>query len=184
MPSIDKGRWQLLPCAPIGSITMGCPMPWIVGVSKPNQEALAAENLARQGYDYYYPRIKQAKPGKKAVIEPLFKRYLFILIDLHWCCLRNTKGMSSLLMGEGVPRVVSPCVIAEIKGREGPDGLIQLIKPPKYRKGQRVKVDHGPLAGHLALYDGVSSHDRARVLLSMFGCMTKVELEEGLLAAV
>ena len=158
-------------------------MPWIVGVSKPNQEAVAAENLARQGYDYYYPRIRQAKPGKKAVIEPLFKRYLFILINLQWYPLRNTKGMSSLLMGEGVPRVVSPQVILEIRRREGRDGLIQLQQPPKFTKGQRVKVEHGPFAGHLALYDGMGSHERCNVLLSMLGALTKVELEEGLLAA-
>jgi transcriptional antiterminator RfaH len=162
---------------------MGRPMPWIVGVSKPNQEALAAENLARQGYDYYYPRIKQQKPGKKAIIEPLFKRYLFILINFQWYPLRNTKGMSSLLMGEGMPRVVSPQVILEIKHREGPDGLIMLEQPPKFTKGQRVKVEHGPFAGHFALYDGMSAHERCRVLLNMLGALAKVELEEALLAA-
>jgi len=158
-------------------------MPWIVGVSKPNQEAVAAANLARQGYQYYYPRIRQAKPGKKPIIEPLFKRYMFILIDLQWYVLKNTKGISSLLMGEGVPRVVSPQVILDIRRREGPDGLIMLEQPPKFRRGQRVKVEHGPLAGHLALYDGMAAHERCKVLLNMLGALAKVELEEALLAA-
>lgn len=159
-------------------------MPWIVGVTKPNAEAVAATNLERQGYGYYYPRIRQAKPGKEPRVEPLFRRYIFIHITDRWYSLRSTRGMHHLLMGEDGPKLVSPLVISALRAREASDGLIRLAqRPPKYRVGQKVKVEDGPFAGRYALYEGQAPRARSHVLLSLLGAEVKVTLDERVLTA-
>lgn len=158
-------------------------MPWIVGVTKPSQEAIAAVNLERQGYQYYYPRIKQAKAGKDPVIEPLFRRYLFIFIVDQWYSLRSTRGMSHVLLGEDGPRTVAAAIIASLRAREGKDGLFQLTAPPKYQAGDKIRIEDGPFAGRLALYEGQAAHERHRVLMDMLGGQVSVTLDECLLAA-
>jgi len=158
-------------------------MPWFCAMSKPCQEQLAAANLKRQCYDYYLPLIKQAKPGKGWVIEPLFRRYLFIFSTGQWYSLRSTKGISHLLTGEDGPQVVSPDIIKLLKAREGPDGMVCLTPPPKFLPGQTVKVEEGPFAGHFALFEGTTAHDRCNILLKWLGGSVKVSVDEGLLAA-
>lgn len=158
-------------------------MSWIVGVTKPCQEAIAATNLEWQGYQYYYPRIKQAKPGKTPHIEPLFRRYLFICITDQWYPVRSTRGMSHVLMNEGGPRYVADGIITELRAREGDDGYIQLVAPAKYRAGDKVRLQGGPFAGQLGLYEGMAPHDRCRVLLNMLGSAVSVTLDESILAA-
>ena len=152
-------------------------------MSKPSQEQLCAVNLKRQGYEYYLPFIKQLKPGKGWVIEPLFRRYLFIFTDGRWYSLRSTRGLSHVLTGEDGPKVVAPEIISALQSREGADGLVSLVIPPKFFTGQKVKVENGPFAGHFALYDGMSAHDRANVLLDWLGGKVKVSVDEGILAA-
>ena len=158
-------------------------MPWFYAMSKPSQEQVAAANLSRQGYDYYLPLIKQQKIGKGWVVEPLFRRYLFIFSPGQWYCLKNTKGVSHLLLGEGGPKVVQPEIITALRAREGPDGLVSLIQPPKFVPGQKVKVEDGPFAGHFALFEGMSAHERCHILLNWLGGQVKVMVDEGLLAA-
>lgn len=158
-------------------------MPWIVGVTKPSQEAIAATNLERQGYTYYCPRIKQAKPGKAPQITPLFRRYLFIFILDQWYPVRSTRGMSHVLLGEGGPKIVAEPIIANLRAREGQDGLVQLTPPPKYRAGDRVRIGNGPFTGHLALFKGMASRERCQVLLNMLGAQVSVTLNEQMLAA-
>jgi len=152
-------------------------------MSKPSQEQIAAANLTRQGYDYYLPRIKQAKPGRGVVIEPLFRRYLFIFTDGRWYSLQSTRGLSHVLMGEGGPQVVQDQIIASIRAREGPDGLICLAQPPKFSRGQKVRVDDGPFAGHFAKFQGMEPRERCQVLLNWLGGQVKVVLDERVLAA-
>jgi len=158
-------------------------MPWFCAMSKPNHEQLAAANLKRQCYEYYLPLIKQAKPGKGWVIEPLFRRYLFIFSDGRWYSIKNTKGISHFLTGEDGPKTVNPEIIAAIKAREGPDGMVCLVPPPKFLPGQTVKVEEGPFAGHFALFEGMTPPDRCHVLMSWLGGKVKATVGEALLAA-
>jgi hypothetical protein len=34
------------------------------------------------------------------------------------------------------------------------DGLIELPKPPRFQRGDNVRITDGPFREHLALYDG------------------------------
>ena len=52
---------------------------WYVGFTKPRQEAVARDNLMRQGFEVYLPKYKVFKRGQRSeVFEPMFPRYLML----------------------------------------------------------------------------------------------------------
>jgi|SRR5882672_9553956 len=159
-------------------------MPWLVGVTKPNQEAVAAENLARQSYAHYYPRIAERKAAKQC-IKPLFPRYIFI--DLKpaqdWYPIRNTRGMSYLLMREQGPQEIAGTEIQALFKRHDTKGLVCLPNPAKFQPGVPVKTEAGPLVGLSLIYEGMTAHERCRVLTELLGQKVRVELDEKSLVA-
>ena len=55
-------------------------MHWLLAYTKPRQEALAEENLRRQGFEVLCPQLRVQKLRRRKwtwVEEPLFPRYLF-----------------------------------------------------------------------------------------------------------
>lgn len=158
-------------------------MGWIVALTRPNHEAIAGVNLTRQGYVNYCPVYKKTQGNKPSVIRPLFPRYIFIFIDQIWSSILGTRGISRLLLGDNGPASLPEAVIMELKGREQ-NGLVCLTVPPKFEPGDRVKTSVGPMAGHLLIYEGQSSHDRVRVLAELLGRKVTIELpEKSLIAA-
>ena len=158
-------------------------MAWACAVSRPNHEAIAAVNLQRQGFDFYYPRFKsQKRPSDSPVIRPLFPRYIFVHIEDQWRSITGTRGISYVLLGEEGPLTVSDAIIKGLKGREV-GGLYQLVAPPRFKTGDTVKAIEGPLLGFPLIYEGMDSHERVRVLVEMFGQKSKVTIEEKLLVA-
>jgi transcription antitermination factor NusG len=160
---------------------------WVVVLTKPNCENIAVANLTQQGFSCYAPRYKQLRPDKTVIIKPLFPRYIFTLISDKWYCIRGTRGVSYLLMGDTGPCQVPISIIEKIKSREDSEGFImleqKLIGSPTFKKGDKVKVTEGPLLDKLLIYDGVTSNDRVRVLISMLGREVPAIIKEKSLVA-
>jgi transcriptional antiterminator RfaH len=58
---------------------------WHLIYTKPHQEKVALDNLTHQNYQCYLPLINKEKilRGKKILSkEPMFPRYLFVLLSL------------------------------------------------------------------------------------------------------
>jgi transcription antitermination factor NusG len=159
-------------------------VPWTVAVTKPNHEAIAAVNLQRQGFIYYYPRfLKQLKPGIAPTARPLFPRYVFVFTERLWRSLSGTRGISYILMGEGGPQILPDSVVNSLKARENDKGFYQLVAPPKFTPGCKVKAEAGPLSGLPLIYEGMTAQDRAKVLVEILGRFVPATLEEKLLVA-
>lgn len=159
-------------------------MSWAVVMAKPNCEGIAVTNLERQGYECYFPRFLEARPGKVAMIKPLFPRYLFVLVKDVWHSIRGTRGVSYLLHGnDGISRIPDQ-VIASIKAKEGPNGLILLSENKtleRFTNGDKVKAIDGPFTGIELIYQGMAAKDRVRVLGDILGSRVPILIEERLL---
>ena len=75
------------------------------------------------------------------------------------------------------PAAVPDGVIAALRSRET-GGLIELPQPPKFRAGDRLRVIHGPFAGHVGLYAGMKPRERVEILLAILGGSQRVTLPE------
>jgi transcriptional antiterminator RfaH len=149
---------------------------WTACRLQPNRTTLALHVLNLQGYEVYCPRLRELRVlrGRRVeVLLPLFPGYTFLRVVTGWWQARWAPGTCGLVMDGAIPAKVPDAVIAEIKSRER-KGAIEL--PSEVRPGDRVRVLRGPFRDHLAIYTGMSGHDRVAVLLRLLGGERRVLL--------
>jgi transcriptional antiterminator RfaH len=149
---------------------------WACAQLQPQRERLALHTLSLAGYTTYLPRLRQHRVSRGRRIETtpaLFPGYAFVLIELQWHTARWAPGVVRIVLDGAAPARVPDAVIAEIRGRER-GGLVEL--PPPFKRGNRVRVLHGPLAGHVGLYAGMKPRERVEVLLAILGGAQRVTL--------
>ena len=154
---------------------------WYLVYTKAKQENVARQNLERQGYEIYLPRIRHLrKRGSKAVsvVEAAFPRYLFIKLTSgidNWSPIRSTQGVSNLVRFGNEPASVPEALINSLQQREDVDG-IQQTPDALPKKGDRVNIIDGILAGCEAIFTARSSLDRVLVLLDIMGKYTRASM--------
>ena len=147
---------------------------WYLVYTKPRQENLAQENLERQGFEIYLPRIYQTRRRNGRyikTIEPFFPRYLFINLNTetdNWAPIRSTFGVSRMIRFDGIPAVVPDQLIQVLKENDDKDG-IQRLKQKNYTLGDKVTIIDGPLAGYQGIYQQQKSAERVAVLVDLVG---------------
>jgi transcriptional antiterminator RfaH len=158
---------------------------WAVARLQTNREQLALHFLEAEGYQPYYPLMREwaRRYGRKVELRPpLFPGYAFIVVTLQWSRARWSPGVAHLLMDGLVPARCPERVIDEIRRREV-RGAIELPKAGLQR-GDRVRIVAGPFYGHLAIYTGMKPRERIEVLLQLLGGQQRVTLAKGDVAAV
>jgi len=166
----------------------GAELDWYLVLSRPRQEAVAAEHLQRQGYGVYLPRLqlpRRRRGSWQDVVEPLFPRYLFAGArreeqSVH--PIRSTRGVSALVRNGAGYTPVSPELLAELRAREDAEGLHRL-HPGELQPGEVVRILAGPFAGLEAVFHSRQGADRVRVLLTLIGASTPATLPAGLVVA-
>jgi transcriptional antiterminator RfaH len=127
---------------------------WYAARAKPGQERLALENLSRQEFTAYYPRIhiERFKKGKIIKeVEGLFPGYLFVNVALDpaaWRTINSTRGIMRLLSfsQDGRPSPVPPGHIEALREREI-SGEFLIPMAARFRKNDTVRIKNGPSAG-------------------------------------
>jgi transcriptional antiterminator RfaH len=147
---------------------------WACAQLEPQRTGLALHCLGLNGFEVYCPKVREQRRVNGRKIERtslLFPSYCFVLIVTGWWQARWSPGVLKIVLDGPQPARVSDEIIAEIKRREGPDGLVRLPKQPLngLKRGQRVKILRGPFEGRDGLYDGMTGHERERVLLDLLG---------------
>lgn len=141
---------------------------WIVARTRVNNERYAALNLERRGYEWYLPMA--AREDSKSVKFPLFRTYIFVrTFNDQFYELMTTWGVSSVIRQGLSPARCPDDVINKLKMLERNDGAVLLRDPSKIKKGSRVKIKYGHLAGKTGLLLSTSGEDRARVLMTILG---------------
>lgn len=157
--------------------------PWYVVHTKPQQEQVACENLARQGYAVYLPRIKVLKRNRRhrcqeMQLEPLFPRYLFFQpssSDHSIAPVRSTLGVTTIVRFGQAPAVLRHEVLKSIQDFETRQNEAGLEEISPFRSGGKVLVVDGPLAGLEGLVSSVSQ-ERVVVLMQLLGHDARVTL--------
>ena len=153
---------------------------WYAVCCKPRQETVAEENLMRQGYRVYLPRIQSTRRRLKqwiGVVEPLFPRYLFIRIDpalRSTAPVRSTRGVVGLVRFGGQPAAVPEKVIDAIVQRETPDSGLHQDNRPLFCVGETVKLTEGPLTGMEGVFGEENGEKRVTVLLELLGKTNRI----------
>jgi len=162
---------------------------WFAVHTKPLQEALAEENLKRQGYEVYYPRIKQdvRRRGRwMSIIGPLFPRYLFVNLEQgrdNFVPIRSTFGVSDLVRFGGVPKTVSNALIMAIKEREDQAQGMHIMRR-NWIPGMEVEITDGPFTGLKGIFIAKSAEERVIVLLQLLGRDNRVEVTQNTIVPV
>jgi transcription antitermination factor NusG len=157
-------------------------MYWAVARTRTLCEHLVCERLARVGFETYFPKVEVERRTQQNRLfrraEPLFHAYVFVRLVLQWHEVRRTPDVCSIIMQGEMPAQLDDAIVDELKARAGPDGLIHLPRRGElaFRRGDRIRVRGGPLAGRLGVFHEMRSHERVAVLLSLLGAPQRVEL--------
>jgi transcriptional antiterminator RfaH len=154
---------------------------WAVAATHPHREALASENLTRQGFESYCPvimrRVRHARQTYDAV-KPLFAGYLFIELKNWQTQLRpllSTLGIRTVVMNGGRPATLPAGFVENLRAREI-DGKI--AKPEsKFQIGQTVMIQNGPFDGLIGQIVELRENDRVLVLLDLLKRATRVSVD-------
>jgi transcriptional antiterminator RfaH len=151
---------------------------WAAAQLQPRRDHLALHFLHQAGFEIYAPRLRERRTvrGRKVVATPLlFPGYVFVLIELQWHTARWTPGVIRLVMDGVAPAVVPDLVVTELRAREV-GGLIELPVPPRFHRGDRVRIRHGAFVDRIGVVAGMKPHERVEVLLTLLGGQRRVTL--------
>jgi transcriptional antiterminator RfaH len=145
-------------------------MSWWVVQTESQREHVVRLLLMRGGFESYGPRIKF-----RGRIRLLFPAYLFVKPNDRWYPVLWTPHVVRLLMSGDRPAPLADDIVDAIRKREV-GGFVRLPKPNVLTKGKNVRIAKGSFLDRIAIYDGMTSRDRARVLLELLGRQVSLEL--------
>lgn len=153
---------------------------WFVVHTRPLAELRAIENLERQGYRTFCPRVRRViRHARKTstVMSPIFRNYLFVKLDLsmdRWRCINSTRGVVGLIMHGDRPKPVPHGVIESLLQYVNPDGTVSTAR--LFGMGQAVRIESGPLADVIGRFERCEPDGRIRVLVELLGRVVSVVL--------
>ena len=151
---------------------------WFVMQSKRHKERLVHAVLSEEGIPSYLPLLRHwPRPAVGAAVGPMFPGYVFCrptaaqLSRVAGC--HGSRGF--VHFGNG-PAVVDDAVVAYLRARTSPDGVID-VDPAV--EGREVTIVEGPLRGLAAVVERrLPARDRILVLLELLQRPTRVELPD------
>lgn len=163
---------------------------WYVATTKTNNEFLAERELRKQGYLPWCPRTRiriavMTKKGEtsRLCIRAYFLNYMFVKFDAEedrWWPIEHTKGIISVITQCEKPVPVRIGVIERLINFSGESDFMEDERVDEVIRdlhvGDTVKVKSGAFAGFSGPVTKMSSHDRIRVMLSIFGKDSPIEM--------
>ncbi len=121
----------------------------------------------------------EVKGGKKKVVQkkvyPGYVLVEMIVTDDSWYVVRNTPGVTGFVGSGTKPTALLP---DEVEGIMRQMGMNEPKPKINFEVGESVKVRSGPFEGFVGVIDEINSERaKIRVLVSMFGRETPVELD-------
>ena len=164
---------------------------WYCWQSHPGMELVALLDLTRQGFGAKLPLVcdRHRPPARRnghvivlpPPIVPLFPGYGFVPFDIkadRWRSIPSTRGVRRLFsFSSERPQPAPVGVVEAILARHGPNGYQDdAAALDALPAGSTVRVTAGPFEAHLGRITEMTPDQRVKVLLSLFGRDTVVEL--------
>ena len=151
---------------------------WFLLKTKPRNEERVLCHIKMANYHCFLPTYwKTSLWGRKREKKPLFPGYIFVHARLKrdYHKLRYTRGVTSFVKFGGCPVPVPEEVIEGLHSRMHDDGTVKMISKP-LKKGDRVKISEGPLAGFEGIFlESLKDGERVALLLNGLNSM-RVEI--------
>ena len=155
---------------------------WIVASTHPHREKLALDNLSRQGFHAYCPRIrKRIRHARrlKQVLRPLFPGYVFIRLNpefQQWRSIGSTFGVRNLIRFGERPGTVPDQFVAGLLTTEA-DGAVTMPRArDSYEPGEKVRMREGPFDGLIATVLSAGERERIVVLMDLLRRSVRVRV--------
>ncbi len=162
-------------------------MIWYAVHTQARKEDLANRLLVYQGFEtlylWYSDIVRHARKTRK-VEKSLYSRYIFAgmkngqtVYDIN-----HTIGVSTVLYCGDKPLEIPAPVIEELRARGNDKGMVSFTPREavehrrRYRRGETVRIDEGPLAGFLACVELDRGH-QVRVWVQMFKSEVEASFE-------
>lgn len=159
---------------------------WVVASTQPRKEHVALENLQRQGFRAYCPRIRRRISHARRlqdVLRPLFPGYVFIRLNPEteqWRPIDSTLGIRNLVRFGDRPGTIPSGFVAGLKLTEKSGAVAVPRARDAYELGEKVRMREGPFEGLIATVLAVTESERITVLMDMLcrSVRVRVTLDE------
>ena len=146
-------------------------MKWYALRSKSQKEEILSDQVAKRGYEVFYPRVKVCPINPRARrIRPFFPGYVFVHVNIEevgLSCFRWMPYSLGLVSFGGEPAYIPDSALVSIRRHvEALNGRRE-FESDNLSKGDMVRIIDGPLVGYEAIFDArMSGSERVRVLLT------------------
>ena len=153
---------------------------WFAVHTLPHKENSAELHLKNQSFITFLPRIRKTMRHARrfySKLVPLFPRYLFVALDPErdqWCSINGTYGVARLVMQHNRPLPVPPGVVESLLVLADDNGCVHLERSKDLHPGQKVLIETGPLASHIAVIEHLDGKGRVALLLELMGQKARV----------
>lgn len=152
---------------------------WIAVYTKPKQEQIAIENIARQGFETYCPMIKRRISHARKVqmvLRPLFASYIFVKLagkKPHWQPIQSSRGVTSIVRFGDKLGFLPNMLIEQLRNLEE-NGLLHQTSKSDFQVGEDVRITDGPFKDFMAKVLSESDKGRIWLLLDLMGQTIRV----------
>jgi transcription antitermination factor NusG len=156
--------------------------------TQPHAEVLALEQLQRQGFGWFLPRIRRMalRSGRRRnAVDALCPRYLFLRADVETtspATVRPKRGAVGLVRIASEPAAVSDELAGRLRAVAIDESVIALPER-SLRPDQAVMTIEGSLEGMQRIYTELQGEYRALVLIQIPGGIQSLTLSINALTA-
>jgi transcriptional antiterminator RfaH len=163
---------------------------WHVLHAAPHCEPQVSKYLQAHGIESYAPQFPpppRTRPGSVRDRKQrwVFPGYVFFKIDgafSQWDLIQWAPGVRRVLQSDGGPALLDDFIVDHVRRRLAERTLRDLR--PRFRRGQPVSIQSGPLRMVDAIFDSdLDGPSRVRILVRLLGRQLPVEVDPAILRA-
>lgn len=155
---------------------------WYIAQIKSNSYHTASQNLERQGFETFLPKMEITKKQENKFLFKnvfVFPGYMFVCCDpniIAWKKINSTYGVSKILAFNNKPSEISSDLIHDLKIRYEINS--NSSENGTLKQGDSIKFYSGPFADVIAKVESVDENNRIWILLEAMGGYRRLKLQQ------